>query len=86
MTVMKIVVVKDRATEAFGQPFFVKHVNEALRSFADEVNRDGSSLAAHPDDYDLYVVGEFDDQAGTVGVSDGPVIVARGKDLVRSSN
>lgn len=79
---MQIVVVKDRAVDAFGTPFFVKHVNEAIRSFKDEINREGSAMGAHPDDYDLYVVGQYDDQSGTVGGGDVG-LVARGKDMVK---
>lgn len=86
MTVLRIVVVKDRAVDCFGTPFFVKHPAEAVRSFSDEVNREGSTLAAHPDDYDIYMVGEFDDQTGAVRPSVDVDLLARGKDLVKTPN
>lgn len=64
--ITKMVAVFDRAVEAYGQPFFVKTVGEAVRSFIDEVNRDGSTFKKHPADYNLYLVGEFDDSTGAV--------------------
>lgn len=77
----KIVCVRDRAVDAFAVPFFVKHVNEAIRSFKDEINREGSPLAAHPDDYDLYLVGGYDDQTGAINHFD-VTMLAVGKSMV----
>lgn len=79
---LKIVAVRDRAVDAFGVPFFVKHVGEALRSFEDEIRREGSTMGAHADDYDLYVVGDYDDATGSITGS-SPVMLATGKSMVR---
>lgn len=82
---MKIVVaVRDRAVDAFGQPFFVAALGEALRSFGDEVNRSDSVLNAHPEDYDLYELGSFDDVNGKLLPLDQPRMVAVGKDCVKA--
>lgn len=79
--ILKICAVKDRAVDAFGVPFFVKSAGEAMRSFEDEVNRKESPFYAHPDDYDLYRIGEYDDASGLVtGV--GPDLLSRGKDVI----
>lgn len=79
--------VRDRATVSFGNPIFVVALGEAHRSFADEVNRDGSPFNAHPEDYDLYELGSFDDATGRiVMLDDGPRQVAIGKDLVKVGN
>lgn len=78
---MKICVVRDRAVDAFGQPFFVKHVGEAMRSFQDEVNRVGSPFNAHPDDYDLYLLGEYDDSNGAIDPV-AATMLATGKGMV----
>lgn len=78
-----IVAVKDRAVEAFGQPFFVRHTNEAIRSFKEEINRSGSDIGNHADDYDLYHLGTFDDESGTVVGNAGIELIVRGKDLIQ---
>lgn len=76
--ILYICAVRDRAVDAFGQPFFCKHQNEAVRSFTDEVNREGSVFYAHPDDYDLYSIGTYDDATAAV-VSTGVGMLATGK-------
>jgi len=82
MSVLKVLAVRDRAVDSFGQPMFAQAVGQAVRSFADEVNRDTSPLANHPEDYDLYLIGDYDEAAGRLIPSD-PRQVAIGKDLKR---
>lgn len=86
MTVLVVCAVRDRALDAFMQPFFAPSVGIAVRSFGDEVNRAESPMAAHPDDYDLYQLGTFDDATGRFAVGDGPRQVAIGKDVRRSTD
>jgi len=85
MAKLVICSVRDRAVETFGRPFFVAHVNGALRSFSDEVNdaEKRSALSQHPDDYELYEVGIFDDNVCNFELKDKPRLVAVGKDLVK---
>lgn len=63
-----IVAVKDRAADAFMRPFFVPTANMAIRSFMDEVNRDApdNQMFAHPEDFDLYELGLYDDNTGRI--------------------
>lgn len=79
----KVLTVRDRAIDAYGQPFFSTSVGGAVRSFADEINRaaDGNQLHKHPEDYDLFLLGEFDDESGEFE-SHRPQQVAVGKDLL----
>lgn len=82
-----IVSVKDTAAQAFGRPVFVPAIAVAIRSFRDEVNRKDSTedLARHPDDFELYELGSFDDSTGIVVVLPEPRMVARAKDLKESA-
>ena len=66
--ILTIVAVKDRAADAFMRPFFVPTANMAIRSFMDEVNRDHpeNQMFVHPDDFDLYEIGIFDDSNGRI--------------------
>lgn len=77
-----IYVVKDRATDVFGQPMFLMASGQAVRSFTDEINRDAADnqLFRHPDDFDLYDLGEFDNESGEFDTF-APRLVTRGKDV-----
>lgn len=81
-----VVSVKDRASDVFSRPFFVPHRNVAVRDFTDEVNRSASDnqLNKHPDDFDLYLLGQFDDASGAFIRAGEPVVLVRGKDVVQS--
>ena len=82
---MKLVLcsVKDRAADAYGRPMFVPSVGVAIRSFSDEVNRKDpeNQLFNHPDDFDLYELGVFDDSTGKYEIRDNPSVIVRGKDV-----
>jgi len=82
-----IVSVKDRAADVFNRPFFVPHRNVAIRDFTDEVNRlsADNQLNKHPDDFDLYLLGQFDDNSGTFTMEEAPLVLVRGKDVFKSS-
>lgn len=79
-----VVSVRDRAADVFGQPMFVVSIGGAVRSFADEVNRvdPQNVLNRHPEDFDLYVLGSFDDNTGAF-TTESPRQIAIGKDQVR---
>lgn len=76
--------IRDRAADVFGQPFFLPTNGVAIRVFSDEVNRaDGNNnLNKHPEDFDLYYLGSFDDNDGSFDLCK-PQQIAIGKDLVR---
>lgn len=84
---MKLIVlsVRDRAADCFGQPMFVVSLGGAIRSFGDEINRKdvNNQLSKHPEDFDLYQIGEFDDNSAEL-IPCKPRQVAVGKDLVRA--
>lgn len=82
--IYKVLAVRDRAADAFGQPMFVAGIGGAIRSFGDEINRrePNNSLAAHPEDFDLYELGEYDDSNASFTCG-APRQIAIGKDMVR---
>lgn len=63
-----IVSVYDRAAGVFSRPFISPSAGMAIRSFSDEVNRVGvdSVMNAHADDYDLFLIGYFEDVTGLI--------------------
>lgn len=77
-----IVAVRDSAVGAFMNPFVVPSRAAAVRAFTDEVNREGGEMQKHPEDYELYAIGEFTEEVGVVE----PVVhelLVRGKDVIR---
>lgn len=80
-----ICAVKDSATQAFMQPFFVAHTGLATRSFIDAVNdpSKGNDISRHPADMDLYHIGTFDDATASFVILDAPVRLVRGADVVK---
>lgn len=77
------VAIHDRALDAFGRPFYVQTIGQAVRSFQDELNRahDENNLYKHPEDFDLYHLGEYDDQTGQHTNNEEPTQIAIGKHL-----
>lgn len=82
---MKYIVccVRDRAIDQFGNPFVVVSTGQAVRTFSDEINKrsEGNQLNAHPEDFDLFTLGEYDTDTGMFD-TDVPRQLAVGKDLV----
>lgn len=64
--------IRDAKGEVFNTPFFQKTFGEAERSFTQLIN-DGKSLPGqYPDDFDLYYLGDYDDQTGKFAPLDTP--------------
>jgi len=81
---LKVCAIWDSAMEAYGRPIFCQALGQALRSFQDEINRpaEDNNLNKHPDDFILYELGTFDDNAGRFVCPPDPILLARGKDQV----
>lgn len=75
---MQIVAIKDRALDAFMRPFFAQTLDQAKRMFRDEINRPNSEAGAHPEDYDLYHLGDFEDHNGKINQLEQPKQLAIG--------
>ena len=56
----------------------------AMRQFQDEVNResDDNQLYRHPDDFQLFYLGTFDDNTGAMDLLAQPKMIARAKDVM----
>lgn len=76
MNIMKIVAVRDAAMGEYMSPFIVQNVGMAIRSFGDEVGKDDSPLNKHPEDYELFEIGEYDPSTAKI-VSYEPKQLAR---------
>ncbi|UPW41542.1 nonstructural protein [Peromfec virus RodF8_61] len=64
----------DDAVKCYMNPFPARSDGEALREFGFAVNNVNTSINAHPHDFHLYKVGEFDDRKGTFVPLDSPPV------------
>lgn len=74
---LKMFSIRDQKTEVFNTPFFQKTMGEAERNFAQTVNDPKTMLHQHPQDFDLYYLGEYDDNTGKFVVCDTPQHVSK---------
>lgn len=77
-----IFVVRDRATDSYGNPMFLVSSGQAIRGFTDEINRADreNMMYSHPDDFDLYELGSFETDTGLFTTS-SPEMVCIGKNV-----
>ena len=75
--------VKDLAAQAFLQPLFFRSRGEALRSFSDAVGDANHQFAKHPEDYEFYFIGSFDDTTGMIAQVGERPLVARAVDFAK---
>lgn len=82
-----VLAVFDSAIQAFGQPIFVPAIGAGVRSFSDETNRAAADnqFYAHPEDFELRYLADFDDETGVFSTpAEGTRVLARGKDVKQS--
>lgn len=81
---MVIVSILDTAAGAYGRPAYIASEGVAIRQFQDEVNRESedNQLYKHPDDFQLYYLGTFDDNTGGFDLLASPKMIARAKDIM----
>lgn len=84
----KIVSVRDRQADAYNRPIFVPTTGLAIRSFSDEINRvsPDNPMNTHPEDYELFLLGEFDDESAIFENLAHPQLLARAVDVLIKSN
>lgn len=66
MSKLVICSVFDTKVGSFAAPFTCRSRGEAIRSFEDACQDDKMPFKLHPDDYQLFCLGEFDDQSGSL--------------------
>lgn len=89
MAMVSIYSIKDTAVQKFMPAFTAPNDASATRAVRNILNKPGSELAFQPEDYELYLIGFYDDDSGVCwGPKPDhefgaiPALVARCKDLV----
>lgn len=79
---MLIASIQDSATELYSPPMFFRTEMEAKRMFINEVNNKESRINRNPEDYALYSVGIWNDEAGEIQGTK-PTKLLRAQDVIK---
>lgn len=82
--VLKVFSIRDAKAEVFNTPFFQKTHGEAERNFRTIVNDEKSTVNKFPEDFDLYYLGDYDDNTGKMETIDSPQHVIKAVQCVES--
>lgn len=83
MALMKIYSIYDEKAEEFSPPFFAPNDRLAQRMVKDSAKGNGSMLAAYPEDFRIYSLGEFNSGTGAIGVEKQPRLILAVKQLLQ---
>lgn len=75
----------DIASEFFMNPVQKRTRGEAIREFIDVVNdkkNERNQIASHPEHFNLFELGKFDDATGIYECLDAPLLVGNGIDFL----
>lgn len=75
MAKLKICSVHDVKAEAWMTPMFFQANGQAVRAFGDAVRDKSTEFGKHPEDYHLFLIGEFDNQTGEITVCEAVHLV-----------
>lgn len=76
--ILRIYSVRDLKAAAFAPPFFLNRDEVAVRTFSDAIADRTHPMSAHPEDYQLFYLGEFDDEHGAVVPAQQPIFLCNG--------
>jgi hypothetical protein len=79
---LKVYSLRDSKSEIFNAPFYKHTHGEAERDFKSLVNDEKSMVNKYPEDYDLYHLGEYDDNTGKITPLDTPQHLCKAVQLI----
>ena len=80
---LKIFTIHDAKAQAYLPPFYLQNVAVAMREFTDACNNPLHNFGKNPQDYTIFILGDFDDQDSLFDLIDKQSL-ANGLDLVAS--
>lgn len=80
--VLKVFSIRDSKAEVYNMPFYQKTMGEAERSFRQAAMDEKTTLSKYPEDYDLYYLGEYDDNSGKLIPKDTPEHIMKAVDAL----
>lgn len=81
MTIKKIYAVRDSKSETYTAPMLFATKGEAVRNFTEQTNSSESMLSAHPNDFCLFELGEYDLTTAEILPHPSPISVGLAADF-----
>ena len=81
----QLIAVYDFKSAAYARPVAVPADGAAIRSFQDAVNDKSTAYAKHPEDYQLFNIGTYDDITGEI-ISKKPALLTQASSLLQIQN
>jgi len=79
---LKIYSIRDTKGEIYNTPFYQRTHGEAERNFKTVASDSKSTISQFPEDYDLYYLGEYDDQTGKIKSLDKPQHITKAINVI----
>lgn len=79
---MKVFALNDSKLGEFGQPFFFPAPGQAVRFLQDLVRDGKNTVAQHPEDFRLYILGSYNPNTGEFTNLSSPEYIAKATDFV----
>jgi len=79
---LKMYSVRDAKAEVYNAPFYKRSHGEAERDFLNAIRDDKNPNSKFPEDFDLFYLGEYNDQTGLVTPLNTPQHVVKAVDLI----
>lgn len=76
----------DSKAETYSKPFHMLNDSLALRSCTDLANDPNSELNRHPEDFTLFLIGEWDDNSCEFEIRESPKSILRFHELATVTN
>lgn len=70
---LRIFAIHDSGVASFSAPFFVNHVQHAMRYFETLCKDPKSDLGKFPGSFNLFELGEFDEENGSFNLHTAPI-------------
>lgn len=82
----KIFTIYDSKVEAYAMPWYAHTEGEAIRSFQEAVNDQNSAYAKYPEDFTLFLIGEFSENDAKLTAYDAKKSIINAMELTKKEN
>lgn len=80
---MNYYAIRDIKSQTFNRPFGGLTVEQVKRSIYSSISQGNSEIAQFPEDFELYLVADFDDKTGVI-TGQKPVMICNCREIVAS--
>lgn len=80
---IKLYTILDKASKTTNQPFPMQTDRDAITGLRDVVNDKNTTIHKHPEDFELYRLGEYDPRSMKFSLIDNPELVIAASELLQ---